>query len=66
MMKNAGRSMAVLAIRTLGPLFEQASVLVVAGPGGNGGGGFCAARHLAAGGWDAWSSVSRRPIGSPR
>jgi NAD(P)H-hydrate epimerase len=47
MMENAGRSMAVLAIRTLGPMFEQANVLVLAGPGGNGGGGICAARHLA-------------------
>jgi NAD(P)H-hydrate epimerase len=42
MMENAGRTLAGLARElTDGP------VVVLAGPGGNGGGGLCAARHLA-------------------
>jgi NAD(P)H-hydrate epimerase len=43
MMENAGRSLAWLALRRY--QFETATVL--AGPGGNGGGGMVAARHLA-------------------
>ncbi len=43
MMENAGRSLAELAIGLLGPR----TVTVLAGPGGNGGGGLVAARHLA-------------------
>lgn len=43
MMENAGRNLADLAIRR----FEPRSVLVLAGSGGNGGGGITAARHLA-------------------
>lgn len=46
MMENAGRSLAVVVIRSL-PSLAEARVLVVAGRGGNGGGGLCAARHLA-------------------
>lgn len=46
MMENAGRSMAVVVIKSLGER-STARVLVVAGGGGNGGGGLCAARHLA-------------------
>jgi NAD(P)H-hydrate epimerase len=42
MMENAGRSLAQLAIARFAPL----SVAVLAGPGGNGGGGLVAARHL--------------------
>jgi NAD(P)H-hydrate epimerase len=42
MMENAGRSLAELAIARFAP----ASVTVLAGPGGNGGGGLVAARHL--------------------
>jgi NAD(P)H-hydrate epimerase len=41
-MENAGRSLAQLAIARFAPL----SVTVLAGPGGNGGGGLVAARHL--------------------
>lgn len=48
MMENAGRSVASFI---LGRIFRTRSgggrVLVMAGPGGNGGGGICAARHLA-------------------
>jgi len=43
MMENAGRNLAALALRR----FRPASVIVMAGPGGNGGGGLVAARHLA-------------------
>ncbi len=47
MMENAGRSMAVLTLRKLRDVYPAARVVVLAGPGGNGGGGICAARHLA-------------------
>jgi NAD(P)H-hydrate epimerase len=43
MMENAGRNLAELAIIR----FSPSSVTVLAGPGGNGGGGLVAARHLA-------------------
>lgn len=43
MMENAGRSLAELCIR----LYAPASVMILAGTGGNGGGGMAAARHLA-------------------
>src|SRR5215472_971700 len=43
MMENAGRNLAELAITR----FSPTSVTVLAGPGGNGGGGLVAARHLA-------------------
>jgi NAD(P)H-hydrate epimerase len=42
MMENAGRNLADLSIQ----LFAPSSVTVLAGPGGNGGGGLVAARHL--------------------
>lgn len=47
MMENAGRSLAQLVLTHLGENANEARVLVMAGPGGNGGGGICAARHLA-------------------
>lgn len=43
MMENAGRNLADLAQRRYAPT----DVVVLAGPGGNGGGGLVAARHLA-------------------
>ncbi len=43
MMENAGRSLAEVAMRR----FHPETVTVLAGPGGNGGGGLVAARHLA-------------------
>ena len=43
MMENAGRNLAELAIRHFTPV----TCTVLAGPGGNGGGGLAAARHLA-------------------
>ena len=42
MMENAGRSLASLALRRFAP----SAVTILAGPGGNGGGGLVAARHL--------------------
>lgn len=47
MMENAGRSLALLATEVLGRGWATARVVVLAGSGGNGGGGICAARHLA-------------------
>jgi NAD(P)H-hydrate epimerase len=46
MMENAGRNLAVLARALLGGAACGRSVLVLTGPGGNGGGGLVAARHL--------------------
>jgi len=43
MMENAGRNLALLAVER----FSPTTVTVLAGPGGNGGGGLAAARHLA-------------------
>ncbi len=47
MMENAGRNLAELSIKTLGKSWIKSEILVLAGTGGNGGGGICAARHLA-------------------
>jgi NAD(P)H-hydrate epimerase len=47
MMENAGRNLATLALETLGENINRSRILVLAGTGGNGGGGICAARHLA-------------------
>lgn len=42
MMENAGRALAELAVDA----FNPSSMIVLAGPGGNGGRGLVAARHL--------------------
>jgi len=47
MMENAGRNLALLAIAVLGEQWTASRIVVLAGSGGNGGGGICAARHLA-------------------
>lgn len=47
MMENAGRNLAELTIKTLGKSWNKSKILILAGTGGNGGGGICAARHLA-------------------
>ena len=47
MMENAGRSLGELARRLLGGRVTGRRITVLAGPGGNGGGGLVAARHLA-------------------
>jgi len=46
MMENAGRSLAVVARAMLGGDARGQRILVLAGAGGNGGGGLAAARHL--------------------
>jgi NAD(P)H-hydrate epimerase len=50
MMENAGRNLAQLARRLLGGDARGRSVVVMAGPGGNGGGGLVCARHLSGAG----------------
>jgi NAD(P)H-hydrate epimerase len=50
MMENAGRNLAELARQLLGGDADSRQVVVLAGPGGNGGGGLVAARHLAVAG----------------
>ncbi len=47
MMENAGRNLAELVLQIYSRKWEKAQVVVLAGSGGNGGGGICAARHLA-------------------
>jgi len=47
MMENAGRSLAEMTLECLGKKWRQARIVVLAGTGGNGGGGIVAARHLA-------------------
>jgi NAD(P)H-hydrate epimerase len=47
MMENAGRNLTLLAVELLGLNWTEAKIVVLAGSGGNGGGGICAARHLA-------------------
>ena len=46
MMENAGRNLALLAMELMGPRWRSAKILILAGSGGNGGGGICTARHL--------------------
>ena len=58
MMENAGANLASLAIERLGPGWRKARVLVLAGRGGNGGGGLCAARHLADRGLDVSACIA--------
>lgn len=47
MMENAGRNVAKLTLDVLGKRWEKADICILAGYGGNGGGGICSARHLA-------------------
>jgi NAD(P)H-hydrate epimerase len=47
MMENAGSNLAAQVLEALGERWSEALVVVLAGPGSNGGGGICAARHLA-------------------
>ena len=55
MMENAGRSLAQLVL----DLYRPGSVTVLAGAGGNGGGGLVAARHLANRGVDVSVTLSK-------
>ncbi|OGU48098.1 MAG: NAD(P)H-hydrate epimerase [Ignavibacteria bacterium GWC2_36_12] len=47
MMENAGRNLAGITMKVLGNNWREQNIIVIAGTGGNGGGGICAARHLA-------------------
>ena len=47
MMENAGRNLALSAIDILGRNWKNSKIIILCGTGGNGGGGICAARHLA-------------------
>jgi NAD(P)H-hydrate epimerase len=47
MMENAGRNVCRLAIDILGEGWKNSNIVILAGTGGNGGGGICTARHLA-------------------
>ncbi len=47
MMENAGRNLALTAIKLLGNGYRNLKVVILCGTGGNGGGGICAGRHLA-------------------
>lgn len=58
MMENAGRNLALAVIERLGADWRTDPVVVLAGTGGNGGGGICAARHLANRGADVTVVVS--------
>ena len=46
MMENAGRNLALTIIDKIAEI-SNPSIVILAGTGGNGGGGICAARHLA-------------------
>lgn len=60
MMENAGRNLALTVIDRLGDGWADAPIVVLAGTGGNGGGGICAARHLANRGAEVTLVVSDR------
>ena len=60
MMEHAGMSLAIRALALLGDGWQGRRVIVLAGPGGNGGGGICAARHLANRGVDVLAVTSGR------
>jgi len=59
MMENAGRNLAGNVMEMLGK--AQGSVTVLAGSGGNGGGGLCCARHLRNRGFDVSVILSKDP-----
>jgi NAD(P)H-hydrate epimerase len=58
MMENAGRNLALTVIDRLGADWRDRPVTVLSGTGGNGGGGICAARHLANRGVDVTVVIS--------
>jgi NAD(P)H-hydrate epimerase len=65
MMENAGRNLALAAIEILGGEWRSTPIVVLAGSGGNGGGGLCAARHLANRGADVTVVMTRPEDLSP-
>jgi NAD(P)H-hydrate epimerase len=65
MMENAGRNLAITVLETLGADWSTTPIAVLSGTGGNGGGGICAARHLANRGADVTVVISDRGRLSP-
>lgn len=61
MMENAGRSLAMAVSNRLGAAWTDIPISVLVGPGGNGGGGVAAARHLANRGGEVALIMSRQP-----
>lgn len=61
MMEHAGLNLALLAIDILGPKWQRRRVIVLSGSGTNGGGGVCAARHLANRGVDVLTVMAEAP-----
>jgi NAD(P)H-hydrate epimerase len=59
MMEHAGLELALSALEMLGDGWADSRVVVLAGSGGNGGGGLCAARHLATRGVEVLAVLSR-------
>jgi len=59
MMENAGRNLAGNALEMLGANIGEVAIL--AGAGGNGGGGLCCARHLHNRGLQVWIGLDREP-----
>lgn len=59
MMENAGRNLAECAMEMLGRAGGEVAIL--AGFGGNGGGGLCCARHLHNRGFRVWLVLDREP-----
>ena len=63
MMEHAGRETAQAALDMLGDRWDERRVIVLAGSGGNGGGGLCAARHLATRGVTVLAVLTRPTTG---
>ncbi len=61
MMENADRALATAATALLGKDWTEVPIAVLVGPGGNGGGGTAAARHLANRGGDVTLMLAREP-----
>jgi hydroxyethylthiazole kinase-like uncharacterized protein yjeF len=61
MMEHAGRGLADVARHSVGGSLAGAHLLVLAGPGNNGGGGLTAARHLANAGAEVHVALSTPP-----
>jgi len=57
MMENAGRNLAENVMEMLGK--AKGEVTILAGSGGNGGGGLCCARHLHNRGFTVWVVLSK-------
>ena len=60
MMENAGRTLAGNVMQMLGN--TKGEVTVLAGSGGNGGGGLCCARHLHNRGFTVWVVLSKQAV----